>query len=99
MLDEMKTFIWKNGRPEAMRSYNDDLVMACAVACWVRDTALVVNKRDLEYNKVFLSSMVKNDTTLNTTINGMHGYKNKSLSDTMKEHDKNYKEYPWLFNG
>ena len=99
MLDEMKTFIWKNGRPEAMRSYNDDLVMACAVACWVRDTALVVNKRDLEYNKVFLSSMIKNDTTLNTTINGMHGYKNKSLSDTMKEHDKNYKDYPWLFNG
>ncbi len=40
LLSEMKTFIWNNGRPEAMRSYNDDLIMACAVGCWVRDTAL-----------------------------------------------------------
>ena len=40
----MKTFIWKNGKPQAMRSYNDDLVMSLAIACWVRDTAIEVNK-------------------------------------------------------
>ena len=28
LLEEMKTFIWKNGRPEAQSGYNDDLVMS-----------------------------------------------------------------------
>lgn len=36
----MFTFIWNNGRAEAMRGYNDDLVMALAIGLWVRDTAL-----------------------------------------------------------
>ena len=43
---EIKTFVWHNGRPQAMRSYNDDLVIAASIACWVRDTALTVNKKD-----------------------------------------------------
>ena len=28
LLEEMKVFIWKNGRPEAQTGYNDDLVMS-----------------------------------------------------------------------
>ena len=50
LYNEMKTFVWNNGRPEAMRSYNDDLIMSCAIGCWVRDTALIENKRNIEYN-------------------------------------------------
>ena len=44
MLSEMTTFIWNNGKPQAQRSYHDDLIMSCAIGCWVRDTALVANK-------------------------------------------------------
>ena len=47
LANELDTFIWKNGRPEAQRSYNDDLIMAAAIGCWVRDTALIENKRAL----------------------------------------------------
>ena len=28
LANEIKTFVWHNGRPQAMRSYNDDLVIA-----------------------------------------------------------------------
>jgi hypothetical protein len=45
LANEFKTFIWNNNRAEAMRSYHDDLVMALAIGCWVRDTALTVNKK------------------------------------------------------
>ena len=41
-IEEIKTFIWYNGKPQAMRGYSDDLIMALAIACWVRDTALTV---------------------------------------------------------
>ena len=60
---EMKTFIWYNGKPQAMRSYNDDLIMALAIACWVRDTALEVSKKDQEYQKAMLNSMYLNNKT------------------------------------
>lgn len=91
-LQEMKTFIWNNGRAEAMRSYNDDLIMSLAIACWVRDTALVVNQRESEYKKVFLSSMGKSSTILDTTIPGMTGNKQKSADESIKER----KQFGWL---
>ena len=82
----MKTFVWNNGRPEAMRSYNDDLIMACAIGCWVRDTALIENKRNIEYNKAFLATMEAAKTKMNTTIKGMHGYEGDSVFEKKKKH-------------
>lgn len=38
LLSEMKTFIVKGDRPEAEQGYNDDLIMALALALYVRDT-------------------------------------------------------------
>ena len=67
---EFETFIWKNGRPEALSGYNDDLVMALAIGLWVRDTALRlrqegidITKRALEftrYNEVPITSVMTN---------------------------------------
>ena len=54
LANEIKTFVWHNGRPQAMRSYNDDLVIATSIACWVRETALGVNQREINYNKALL---------------------------------------------
>ena len=99
LLNEMRTFVWNHGKPEAMRSYNDDLVMACAVGCWVRDTALTVNKRELEYKKIMLDSMIRTSTKLNTSIKGMTGYKSGEIFDKIKEHNKSMEEYPWLYKG
>jgi hypothetical protein len=56
-LQEMKTFVWNNGKPEAMRSYNDDLILSMAIACWVRDTALITNQRDIDYSKAMLGAI------------------------------------------
>jgi len=47
LYNELETFVWMNGRPQAMRMYNDDLVMSFSIGCWVKDTALEVNKRDI----------------------------------------------------
>ncbi len=91
----MKTFIWHNGRPQAMRKYNDDLVMACAISCWVRDTAFETNKRELQYKKAFLGAMTSTGTQMNTTIPGMQGYKSTKTQNTVKQ----YKDYNWLLKG
>ena len=74
-INEMKTFIWRNGKPQAMKGYHDDLIMALAIACWVRDTAIQNNARELNYKKAFLNAVYKSNTTMNTQIKGQQGYK------------------------
>jgi len=96
---ELKTFVWKNGRPEAQRGYNDDLVMSLAIACWVRDTVLEENTRDLQYKRAFLNSMVTSNTRINTTIPGMFGYKKEQSFDRMEKAKEDYKNFGWLIKG
>jgi len=95
LYNEMKTFIWQNGKPQAMKKHNDDLIMACAIGCWVKDTALAINHRALEYNKAFLNSMVTTDRKMNTAIPGMTGYKRTDL----EKQKQNYEDHIWLLKG
>jgi hypothetical protein len=54
MIAELETFIWKNGRPEALGGYNDDLVLALCIGLWVRDTALRLRQEGIELTKLAL---------------------------------------------
>jgi hypothetical protein len=92
----MKTFIWRNGKPQAMKGYNDDLIMALAIGCWVRDTAIQGNARDLNYQKAFVDSIITTKTTFNTRIKGQQGYKDDSVFDKMSEAKQLYSEYMWI---
>jgi len=95
LFSELETFVWHNGRPQAMRMYNDDLVMAFAIGCWVRDTALEVNQRDAEYKKAFLGAMSSVKTELNTSIPGQIGYKPVAKSDKIREQQ----QFAWILKG
>jgi len=96
LANEMKTFIWKNGKPQAMKGYNDDLIMALAIACWVRDTALQSSARDLNYQKAFVDAIITTKTTMNTKISGQHGYKKDSVFEKMSEAEQLYAQYKWI---
>ena len=82
-----------------MRSYNDDLVMSLAIGCWIRDTALQVNKRELEYKKVMLDSMYMSKSIMNTTIKGMDGHKPKNIKEKALEHRKKMEPFSWIYKG
>ena len=94
-LRELEKFIWSNGRPEAQKGYNDDLVMSLSIACWVRDTALINNQKDVEYTKALLSTMGKSNTQFNSSINGMNKF--KEVQDTANK--RMYQDYLWLIKG
>ena len=57
LLSEMKTFIWKNGRPEAQTGYNDDLVMAFAIGMFLRDTSMKFQQQSLDATRAALGSI------------------------------------------
>ena len=56
LIDELFTFIWNGGRAEAMRGYNDDLVMALSIGLWVRNTALRLRQEGIDLTKSMLGS-------------------------------------------
>ena len=100
LINELRTFIWYNGKPQAMRGYNDDLIIALAIACWVRDTALTASTRDMEYKRACLNSMVAVNTKLNTTLPGMEGYNRKeALDEKLFQAKEQYEQYAWLIKG
>ena len=73
LIDELFTFIYLNGRAEAMRGYNDDLVMAFSIGLWVRDTALRLRQEGIDLTKQAVAGITSN------TYEGVYG------SSTMDE--------------
>ena len=63
LLEEMKVFVWKNGRPEAQTGYNDDLVMAFGVAMFLRDTSLKFQQHSHDMTRAALGNMGKSSYT------------------------------------
>ena len=59
LLEEMKVFIWKNGRAEAQSGYNDDLVMSMGIGMYVRDTALRFNQNSVDLTKAVINNFTK----------------------------------------
>ena len=59
LLEEMKVFIWKNGRPEAQVGYNDDLVMPFGVAMYLRDTSLKFQQQSHDLTRAALNNFSK----------------------------------------
>lgn len=53
-LEELRVFIWKNNKPQAMQGYNDDLVMSFAIGMFLRETSLKFRKtmQDLSYSSI-----------------------------------------------
>jgi hypothetical protein len=97
LANEVKTFVWHNGRPQAMRSYNDDLVIAACITCWVRDTALTANKRESDYKKALLGGISLSTTTLNTKIVGQEGY--NSRNNAFNNNQKPMQDHSWIIKG
>lgn len=62
-LDELSVFIWNNGKAEAMRGYNDDLILSMCIGLWVRDTALRLQQQSMDLNRVLLNNIKRVDSS------------------------------------
>ena len=60
LIDELFVFIYNGNRAEAMRGYNDDLVMSYAMGLWIRETALRLRAEGIELQKKAVSSINSN---------------------------------------
>jgi len=90
-MEEMRTFIWKNGRAEAQTGYNDDLVMSLATGCYVRDTALKFAQQGIDLTKATLRNLGKSAPSIYT---GGTTKKDAGWSQDMGEHGQ--QDLTWL---
>ena len=72
---ELETFVFHNGKPEALSSYNDDLVMSLSMGMYVRNTTLKFNSQNEEVTKEMLSGLNFNNTPFEY---GVYGNQNNS---------------------
>jgi len=77
LLEEMKVFIWKNGRAEAQSGYNDDLVMSFGIGMFLRDTSLKFRQQNLDATRAALNNFKSNNPlsgVYSPSINGGNPY-------------------------
>ena len=75
---------------------NDDLVMSLAIGCWVRDTAVINNERNLEYSKAFLSAITKAGNYLDTSV---RKYQNEDRARKQQQMQNVYSTFDWIIKG
>jgi hypothetical protein len=63
-VNEMRTFVWKNAKPQAQTGYNDDLVMAYAIGLYLRDSAIQYRSQGIDMQRAVLNNISKSSTFL-----------------------------------
>ena len=93
LLGEMRVFVWKNGKAQAQLNYNDDLLMSCATALYVRDTALRLRQQGMDLARAQLSSFTNLNAKNRSVIKAVgNQQKNPYIIDT--EHGK--EDISWI---
>jgi hypothetical protein len=113
MTSEMKTFIYKNGRPDHMEGYHDDLLMALGMCLWVVEHSFKNLEKLEKQNKAMLSAWLigANTNPQQTDLEKGSGFvsnqnRNKAAAAKPKFNpvvSKNMQDptgqYMWLFSG
>ena len=76
LVEEMRVFIWKNGKAQSQDGYNDDLIMAFAIGMYVRDTALRLRQQGMDLTRAQLSSFTSINSRSNKVITSTNSYRN-----------------------
>ena len=57
LLEELRVFVWQNGKAQAQNGYNDDLVMALGIGLFTRDTGIKFHQQGLDLARAALGGI------------------------------------------
>ena len=94
---EMDTFVFKNGRPDHMKNYHDDCIMAIAMCCYVSQTSF----KDLEKSKGQAKAMLDSWIVSSNEVNAIPEmvYNSPAYKDTSRHVQAPISEHNWVFFG
>lgn len=93
LIDEIRTFIWNNSRPEAQKGYHDDLVMSLAGGIWVREESFMnVVRGGSNLNQALLAGFSVEQTMTNHipqfNFNGSSFYDRSRIQEFVQSQNK-----------
>ena len=104
MIEELRTFVYKNNRPDHMPGYHDDIIMAYAMAIFVVQTSFKKLEETKKHTKAMLDSwlnitnssneVIRNNN--NTTTTNTPTYNQPQVRQGGNNNNDNG-DYNWLF--
>jgi hypothetical protein len=104
MVSELKTFVYKGGRPDHMEGYHDDIIMAYAMAIFIIQTSFKKLEQVEKQTKAMLDSWVNVSNEDKTPLFSEQQHVNPFYTNTPTYHPKQPNngnndngDYNWLF--
>jgi hypothetical protein len=108
LINEMKTFVFRNGRADHMENFHDDLLISLAMALWVLEHSFKNLIRLEKQTKAMLNSWTSS-ASVSTNHSNQQQYQNGQVKKQIKKPNfspvvaKNMQDpkgqYMWLFSG
>lgn len=93
---EMRTFIYKNGKPDHMVGYNDDCIMSLAMGLWVLEHSFTKLKKAKAQTQAILSSWATSETI--TPLDNKEKKKPVFSPNIIRNVQDPTGQYMWLFS-
>lgn len=104
LISELRTFVYKNGRPDHMEGYNDDIIMAYAMAIFIVQTSFKKLEQVEKQTKAMLESWVNVSNNQSKPLFNQQQHINPFYTNTPTYNPKQPNngnsdngEYNWLF--
>jgi hypothetical protein len=82
LLEELRVFIWNNGKAQAQVGYNDDLVMALGIGLFTRDTGVKFAQQGMDLTRASIGGMSSTAGGVNSVPLLPNGQQNPYLIQT-----------------
>ena len=93
LLEELRTFVWKHGKAQALPGYNDDLTMAFGIGVFLRDTALHFQQQGIDMARAALGGIHSTNHLAPNIYSGNNQLKNPY---EMENPHGNKEDISWL---
>jgi hypothetical protein len=74
LLEELRVFIWQNGKAQAQNGYNDDLVMSLGIGLFTRDTAMKFYQQGMGMTRQSIDSITRTTAEISGPMNFHNPY-------------------------
>jgi hypothetical protein len=93
LLEELRVFVWLNGKAQSQNGYNDDLVMSLGMGLFTRDTGLKFHQQGMDLARAAISGISSTKPTLNQMTPTMP---NGTMNPYMIETQYGSEDITWL---
>ena len=108
LINELKKFVFKNGKPDHMKGSHDDLIMALGMCLFVANTSFKRLSENTSTTKAMLDSWKVQTNSIqstaanmindiNTLVSNDKIYDNQGIYSNKEEILQNTRDFSWLF--